>query len=157
MNYAQLDSPIGLLLLAADEHGLRTVQMPDGEEAAQPAASWSKNESDMQRYCQQLRKYFDGRLTAFDLPLAPQLTDFQSRVIDQLKDIPFGATRSYGELAKILNQPTAARAVGTACGRNPIPIIIPCHRVVAGNGALTGFAGGIERKRWLLQHEGLAV
>ncbi len=157
MNYAQLDSPIGLLLLAADEQGLREVHMPDGEEPVQPQAHWVLNAQAMRPYCQQLTDYFAGNLDAFDLPLAPHLTPFQSRVIEQLKGIPFGQTRSYGELAKVLNQPTAARAVGAACGRNPIPIIIPCHRVVAGNGALTGFAGGIDRKRWLLRHEGLAV
>ncbi|MGJ8669664.1 MAG: methylated-DNA--[protein]-cysteine S-methyltransferase [Oceanococcus sp.] len=157
MNYTLLDSPIGLLLLTADEQGLRSVHMPNGDKPAQAEAGWSKNASLMQPYCEQLNAYFEGRLKAFDLPLAPQLSAFQSRVIDQLKNIPFGVTRSYGELATILQQPTAARAVGTACGRNPIPIIIPCHRVVGGSGALTGFAGGIERKRWLLRHEGLDV
>ena len=102
----------------------------------------------------QLTAYFAGRLRAFDLPLAPNGTDFQRRVWVELTKIPFGTTVSYGELARRLSNAAAVRAVGAANGRNPIPIIVPCHRVIGSNGSLTGFGGGLPRKQWLLRHEG---
>jgi len=102
----------------------------------------------------QLADYFAGRRRDFDLPLVLTGTDFQKRVWHALLTIPFGETRSYGWLARKIRRPTASRAVGAANGANPIPIIIPCHRVIGSNGALTGFGGGIEIKKFLLEHEG---
>lgn len=102
----------------------------------------------------QLMEYFDGTRTTFDLPLEPSGTEFQLRVWELLRRIPYGVTTSYGVLARKLGDPQKSRAVGAANGANPIPIIVPCHRVVGSNGELTGFGGGLERKRWLLEHEG---
>jgi methylated-DNA-[protein]-cysteine S-methyltransferase len=101
-----------------------------------------------------LEEYFARARTTFDLPLDPSGTAFQRRVWDALRAIPYGATTSYGELARRLGDPRATRAVGTANGQNPIPIIVPCHRVIGAHGELTGFGGGLDRKRWLLEHEG---
>jgi methylated-DNA-[protein]-cysteine S-methyltransferase len=102
----------------------------------------------------QLTEYFAGSRQSFDLPLEPEGTEFERKVWDLLRAIPFGATTSYGALAKQLGDLTLARAVGAANGANPIPIIVPCHRVIGSNGDLVGFGGGIERKEWLLKHEG---
>ena len=102
----------------------------------------------------QLVAYFAGRLRVFEIPLAPNGTEFQRRVWTALTKIPFGTTISYGDLARRLRNSAAVRAVGAANGRNPIPIIVPCHRVIGSNGSLTGFGGGLDRKRWLLEHEG---
>jgi methylated-DNA-[protein]-cysteine S-methyltransferase len=104
---------------------------------------------------QQLAAYFSGQLTEFDLPLQVQGTIFQRWVWDALKTIPYGTTMSYGELAQYLGQPKASRAVGLANGRNPVSIIVPCHRVIGANGKLTGYGGGLEHKQWLLSHERL--
>jgi len=102
----------------------------------------------------QLDEYFAGTRTSFDLPLDAEGTAFERRVWDLLRVIPYGTTTSYGELARRLGEPKDARAVGAANGKNPIPIVVPCHRVIGANGDLTGFGGGLERKRWLLEHEG---
>ena len=102
----------------------------------------------------QLQAYFDGRLTAFDLPVAPAGTNFQQRVWQRLMAIPFGHTLSYGQLAETIQPTTSPRAIGNAVGRNPISIVLPCHRVLGSRGDLTGFAGGLDRKEWLLTHEG---
>ena len=102
----------------------------------------------------QLQAYFYGRLTAFDLPVAPACTNFQQRVWQRLMAIPFGHTLSYGQLAETLQPPTSPRAIGNAVGRNQISIVLPCHRVLGSRGDLTGFAGGLDRKEWLLTHEG---
>ncbi|WP_110665051.1 methylated-DNA--[protein]-cysteine S-methyltransferase [Salinicola halophilus] len=111
--------------------------------------------SETTRECiRQLQAYFAGELQRFELPLAPRGTDFQQRVWHALATIPWGETRSYRELAVAIDRPTASRAVGMANGRNPLAIVVPCHRVIGTNGTLTGYAGGLERKRWLLQHEG---
>ena len=106
---------------------------------------------------QQLSEYLARTRTSFDLPLAPSGTAFQRRVWDALRAIPYGTTTSYGELARRLGDASATRAVGAANGKNPIPIIVPCHRVVGSRGELTGFGGGLDRKRWLLEHEGVAL
>jgi methylated-DNA-[protein]-cysteine S-methyltransferase len=103
---------------------------------------------------EQLEEYFAGTRTAFDLPLAADGSAFERRVWDLLRTLPYGTTTSYGVLARRLGDAKATRAVGAANGRNPIPIIVPCHRVVGARGELTGFGGGLERKRWLLEHEG---
>jgi methylated-DNA-[protein]-cysteine S-methyltransferase len=107
----------------------------------------------LQRASRQLAEYFAGRRRQFDLPLLPVGTAFQRRVWQALRQIPFGATASYREIARAIGQPTACRAVGGANGRNPIPIVIPCHRVIGAGGALVGFSAGLQRKVWLLEHE----
>jgi methylated-DNA-[protein]-cysteine S-methyltransferase len=144
-----VDSPIDPLMLVGDETGLRELQMaphrppPDAVEDAGSLAAAAA----------QLEAYFAGELTAWELALAPVGTAFQQKVWAALRDIPYGVTTTYGELAVGLGQPTAARAVGLANGRNPIAVIQPCHRVIGANGSLTGFGGGLDRKRWLLDHE----
>jgi methylated-DNA-[protein]-cysteine S-methyltransferase len=144
-----VDSPIDPLTLVGDETGLRELWMegrsapPDAVEDAGP----------LKEAAEQLEAYFAGELTAWDLRLVPVGTEFQLRVWAALRDIPYGRTATYGELAAGLGQPTAARAVGLANGRNPISVIQPCHRVIGADGSLTGFGGGLPRKRWLLQHE----
>lgn len=105
----------------------------------------------------QLKDYFSGRREEFDLPLAPEGTDFQMKVWNALTKIPFGQSRTYGQIAKSIRRPEASRAVGAACGRNPIPIVIPCHRVVGSTGKLIGFGGGLPMKEWLLTHEGISL
>lgn len=107
----------------------------------------------LDRAAEQLAAYFAGELTAFDLPLAPAGTEFQQKVWSQLRAIPYGETRTYGELATKLRRPTASRAVGAANGKNPLGIVVPCHRVIGASGDLTGYAGGLPMKKWLLAHE----
>ncbi len=115
--------------------------------------AWRRDEGPFTETCAQLTEYFAGQLHEFDVRLAPAGTEFQKRVWDELYRIPFGASISYGELARRIGQPTASRAVGAANGRNPISIIVPCHRVIGANGTLTGYGGGMDRKKWLLEHE----
>lgn len=107
----------------------------------------------LERLAFQLREFFEGSRTEFDLPLSPEGTDFQKKVWAELRKIPFGATRTYQQIALAMGRPEATRAVGAANGANPIPIVVPCHRVIGANGALTGFGGGLPIKRWLLEHE----
>ena len=148
-------SPVGDLTMVASEHGLAAllwenddptrVRLSRGEEAPTHPL--------LQEVARQLQEYFSGRLISFDLPLDFNGTEFQKSVWAALLHIPFGETRSYGEIARDIGRPSASRAVGAANGRNPLSIIAPCHRVVGSTGALTGFAGGIEVKRHLLDHE----
>ena len=107
----------------------------------------------MEQSEQQFRAYFQGQLQHFDLPLAPKGSTFQHTVWQHLRDVPYGRTKSYGDIAKALGKPSAARAVGAAIGRNPLAIVVPCHRIIGADGALTGFASGLDRKRWLLALE----
>ncbi len=151
--YAHLPSPIGALLLAGDGEGLRLISFPEGSRAVGPAAGWRRDDALFAGVSAQLRAYFAGELQEFDVPLAPAGTRFQSAVWAALRRIPYGETASYGEVAGMIGRPTACRAVGAANGANPIPIIVPCHRVVGSSGALTGFGGGVETKRFLLDHE----
>jgi methylated-DNA-[protein]-cysteine S-methyltransferase len=154
MNYCYLDTPIGKLLLAGDEDALRVIQFPKNGKPGNPAADWRESaRGALQETVRQLREYFSGRRTEFDLPLAPEGTDFQRRVWRQLQGIPYGKTISYGELAKRVGNPKASRAVGGANGCNPLPIVIPCHRVIGANGKLTGFGGGLPIKQALLELE----
>ena len=149
MHFHTIDSPIGRLLLTGDAHGLTGLHMEpfdiDPGWRADPAA-FADAEA-------QLREYFAGGLTAFDLPLAPCGTPFQRDVWEKLREIPYGETATYGEIAAAIGKPWASRAVGAANGRNPIAVIVPCHRVIGANGTLTGYAGGLERKRKLLELE----
>jgi methylated-DNA-[protein]-cysteine S-methyltransferase len=154
---ATIDSPIGPLVVEASESGVRSVRLP-GESLAVPPADPGAVRSDaarahLDRTVRQLGEYFAGERTEFDLDLDPVGTEFQCSAWAALRTIPFGETVSYGEQAARMGDRRKARAVGAANGRNPIPIIVPCHRVVGADGTLTGFAGGIEMKAWLLAHE----
>ena len=144
-----IQTPIGELTLTASEQALTGVYFP----GRGGQGKHGRNEI-LERAAQQLSEYFARARTTFDLPLEAAGTEFERRVWALLREIPFGSTTSYGALARRLGEPKDARAVGAANGKNPIPIIVPCHRVVGANGDLTGFGGGIDRKRWLLEHEG---
>lgn len=147
----RLSTPIGELTLTASDTALTGVRFPG---TGQPAGSTN---AVLARACEQLEEYFAGTRTTFDLPLDASGSEFERRVWAALLTIPYGTTTSYGALARRLGDQRATRAVGAANGKNPIPIIVPCHRVVGANGELTGFGGGIERKRWLLEHEGVLL
>jgi methylated-DNA-[protein]-cysteine S-methyltransferase len=149
MNMITLPSPLGVLRLYAHADELCGVYLPDQDA---PAAS-RRASPVLSAAAAQLVEYFGGGRRTFDLPLAPRGTGFQELVWRALTAIPFGETRSYGELARTIGRPAASRAVGAANGRNPISIIVPCHRVVASSGQLTGYAGGLAAKKWLLEHE----
>lgn len=158
-----IDSPIGTLTAAATDAGLtallfeRNRHGPSDAEAARwrrAAEASAPAARVLEGARSQLGAYFARALTAFGLPLAPRGTPFQLRVWRALRDIPYGETVSYAEIARRIGAPDAVRAVGAANGRNPVSIIVPCHRVIGANGSLTGYGGGIERKRWLLAHEG---
>jgi methylated-DNA-[protein]-cysteine S-methyltransferase len=153
ISYTQIESPLGSLLLAADEAGLRQIRFVHGRQPASPDPSWQKNSTPLQPTIDQLRAYFAAELQAFDLELAPEGTPFQLSVWRKLCEIPFGKTISYGELAQRIGNPKASRAVGLANGSNPIPIVIPCHRVIGSNGKLTGYGGGLSIKEKLLALE----
>jgi methylated-DNA-[protein]-cysteine S-methyltransferase len=150
----RIDSPLGPLRLLADDHGLRGIYMQRhrGEPLAS-GASDSPSHPILLESVEQLREYFAGARRVFDLPLAAEGTEFQRRVWQALMTIEFGQTCSYGELARAIGQPSASRAVGAANGRNPLSIVVPCHRVIGADGSLTGYGGGEANKRWLLEHE----
>jgi len=153
--YCLLDSPIGPLTLAADDSGLRVVEFPENRHPAKRDATWVEAEHPvLAETRRQLGEYFAGRRQTFDLPLAPRGTPFQLAVWRALAEIPHGQTWSYGQLARHLGRPQAMRAVGAANGRNPLPIVLPCHRVIGTSGALTGFGGGLPTKQFLLELEG---
>lgn len=154
--YSRIDSPIGELTLTGDGHALTGLYMDNQRHGVTPDADWQRDDALFTDAREQLAAYFAGERQTFDLALAPTGTDFQRRVWQALRDIGFGQTESYGALARRIGAPKASRAVGLANGRNPISIIVPCHRVIGANGRLTGYGGGIERKRWLLAHEGHA-
>jgi methylated-DNA-[protein]-cysteine S-methyltransferase len=148
----RITSPIGWLRLTSNGTALTRVSIADGEDTNDPDVA-SDADAVLSIAREQLDAYFDMRLTRFDLPLEPRGTGFQLRVWESLRAIPFGETISYAELARRIDNPKAVRAVGAANGRNPLMIVVPCHRVIGADGSLTGFGGGIERKRWLLDHE----
>lgn len=151
--YDILDTPIGPLLLVGGRRGLRTIDFPHNGRPAMPAVGIARDAEPLAAAAQQLREYFAGERREFDLVLDLQGTPFQREVWTALLQIPNGSTWSYGELAQHLGRPNASRAVGAANGANPIPVIVPCHRVIGANGSLTGFGGGLPIKRWLLDHE----
>ncbi|WP_258093663.1 methylated-DNA--[protein]-cysteine S-methyltransferase [Salipiger pentaromativorans] len=151
--YCHTDSPVGRLLLAGDTGALHFLSFPSGHKSFGPHPDWVFAEAPFAEVRRQLDGYFSGSLRHFDLPLKLSGTAFQNRVWTLLAEIPFGETRSYGEQARALGAPKASRAVGAANGNNPLPIILPCHRVVGANGALTGFGGGLPVKQYLLRHE----
>ena len=154
MNYCYLESPIGTLLIAGDHDAVHRIEFPKNGKPGRPESGWQESsEGAVGEAARQLREYFAGSRTDFDLPLAPDGTPFQRSVWKRLQDIPYGETISYGELAKRVGNPKASRAVGAANGSNPLPIVIPCHRVIGANGKLTGFGGGLPTKEALLTLE----
>ena len=154
MKYDYIDTPIGRLLVAASDAGLAHVRFDDDERDAVIAPDWRRDRAGVADAWMQLSEYFAGERRVFDLPLAaPYGTAFQRRVWSVLPAIPYGQTIHYGELARRTGNPKASRAVGAANGANPLPIVVPCHRVIGANGTLTGFGGGLPTKRWLLEHE----
>jgi methylated-DNA-[protein]-cysteine S-methyltransferase len=153
MKYAWMESPVGKLLLARDEAGLRSVSFATSNRADVVREDWVADRVALRDVERQLRDYFAGELREFDLQLAPVGTEFQLRVWRELRAIPYGETISYGELAKRVGNVQASRAVGLANGCNPIAIIVPCHRVIGGDGSLTGFGGGLRNKEILLDLE----
>jgi methylated-DNA-[protein]-cysteine S-methyltransferase len=154
MKYTYLDNRLGRLLLAADEGGVRLISFQTEKNPPEPEEDWIEDAHALASVVEQLEAYLDGRLEEFDLPLAPEGTDFQLQVWQELQNIPYGTTISYGELAGRIGNPKAVRAVGTANGSNPLPIVIPCHRVIGADGSLTGYGGGLEIKEALLSLEG---
>jgi methylated-DNA-[protein]-cysteine S-methyltransferase len=151
--YTYMDSPVGRLLLAGNEKELRHISFPRGKGALKPERGWVPKEEPFREAIRQLQAYFAGTLKEFDLPLAPQGTPFQRAVWQVLRSIPYGATASYGQIARRIGKPKAMRAVGAANGRNPLPIVVPCHRVIGSDGSLTGFGGGLTTKQKLLDLE----
>lgn len=152
--YKRIESPLGPLLLVADDGGLRQILFVNGRHPVQPQAAWRQQQTaPLAETVRQLNAYFAGELEQFDLPLAPEGTPFQLDVWRRLCDIPYGQTISYGALAQAMGNPNACRAVGLANGSNPIPIVIPCHRVIGSNGKLTGYGGGLPIKEKLLALE----
>ena len=153
MYYCYLDTPIGELLLAGDSDALGLVGFPEGAMRREPAPDWIYNEKPFAAAIRQLNEYFAGKRKDFDLPLRLDGTEFQMLVLQELRRIPYGETASYRDVAERIGRPKAMRAVGAANGRNPIPIIVPCHRVIGSHGELTGFGGGLATKEALLRLE----
>jgi methylated-DNA-[protein]-cysteine S-methyltransferase len=147
-----LETPVGTLRLAAEGDALVALELP-GRERSGPASAGARRHPVLRRAAEQLAEWFAGERRDFDLPLRPAGTPFQEEVWRALLAIPYGATESYAALAARVGRPGAARAVGAANGRNPIAIVVPCHRVIGASGALTGYGGGLPLKRWLLAHE----
>jgi methylated-DNA-[protein]-cysteine S-methyltransferase len=157
MIYRYIDSPIGQLLLAGDGDGLKTIGFQQGKGQVTVEPGWDAVSDCFVDAEAQLREYFDGQRRHFELKLAPAGTPFQLAVLTALQAIPHGETRSYRDIAAQIGRPQAVRAVGAANARNPLPIVIPCHRVIGADGSLTGFGGGLETKRFLLELEGVAL
>ena len=153
MDYRYLDTPVGPLLLVREGRDLRLISFKNGRCPQRPDPSWHESANAFDDVASQLMEYFAGQRQRFELPLAPEGTPFQQRVWRALQDIPYGVTISYAQLAGRIGQPTASRAVGLANGRNPLPIVIPCHRVIGASGALTGYGGGVPIKERLLALE----
>ena len=170
MIYGFLETPVGRLLVARDTTGVRLIHFdgpakggpakggpakagPCVRKRFRPAAGWERHDRAFDDVATQLKEYFDGRRRVFELPLAPEGTPFQLRVWNALIEIPYGETISYGELAARIGDRSASRAVGLANGSNPLPIVIPCHRVIGSNGKLTGYGGGLPIKQQLLTLE----
>jgi len=152
--YTYHPSPLGDLLLAGDADSLHLISFPSGKKTVRHAAHWRRDDALFAQAAGQLDAYFAKELTRFDLPLTLDGSAFQNAVWHALATIPYGETATYGALAGHLGRPKASRAVGAANGANPLPIVLPCHRVIGANGTLTGFGGGMEAKRFLLELEG---
>ena len=145
-----IECPVGLIEVEASDTGVTSVAFVDVPQTVLPNAV-------TEQAIEQLKAYLAGDRTEFDLKLAPVGTEFQAQVWTELQKIPYAALRSYSDIARNMGNPRAVRAVGAANGKNPIAIIVPCHRVIGADGQLTGYAGGLERKAWLLQHEGAII
>jgi len=152
--YMYIDSPVGKLLLAGKNEVIHYLSFSSGKMHFQPKPDWQYNPATLSQARQQIAAYFAGQLKQFDLAIAPNGSVFQMQVLDALQQIPFGEMRSYKDIAHTIGRPQSMRAVGAANGRNPIPLIIPCHRVIGANGSLTGFGGGVDTKAFLLRLEG---
>lgn len=152
-NYRRISSPIGELLLAGKGNVLEILGFPEGKGVVEIPAGWQQNDAAFSDVVEQLAEYFAGTRQTFNLKLNPAGTAFQLSVLEALKTIPYGQTMSYQDIANRIGKPKAVRAVGAANGRNPIPIIIPCHRVIGSDGSLTGFGGGLPAKQFLLNLE----
>lgn len=157
MTHTTIDSPIGELTLVARDGALSGVYMPEHRPAPDPAGFGDRDDAVFADAVRQLAEYWAGDREAFELPLDPAGSPFQLRVWDALREIPYGETRSYAQVAAAAGSPRAVRAVGTACRRNPLPVAIPCHRVVRSDGALGQYVGGVEAKQRLLRIEGAGV
>ena len=152
-SYIEFESPIGTLLLAGNRDVLTHLGFQEGPRPTDIEDDWVEDGKPFEHVRGQLDQYFAGALQTFDVNLAPQGTEFQQQVWNALRSIPYGATTSYGEIAERIGNSKAARAVGAANGQNPIPIIVPCHRVIGSSGSLTGFGGGLPIKQHLLALE----
>lgn len=153
MYYSQYDSPIGQLLLVGDGENIHKIVFPGDQRSTEPDKAWEPDSAVFNSLAEQLDAYFAGSLQEFNVSLSPDGTEFQRSVWDALLKVDYGNTCSYRDIAGVIGKPSASRAVGAANGANPIPIVIPCHRVIGANGTLTGFAGGLLTKHWLLSHE----
>jgi len=153
VTYTIMNSLLGRILVARSAAGLTCINFQDGTQAKAPQAGWREDASALAEATEQLAAYFRGELRHFDLPLAPEGTPFQHQVWQAMQAIPYGHTRAYRDLALLLGRPQAARAVGGASSRNPLPVVVPCHRVVGRDGSLTGYAGGLHFKEALLDLE----
>jgi methylated-DNA-[protein]-cysteine S-methyltransferase len=154
MKYSYVDTPIGRMLVTRDEQGITGLDLPNGRRPRRVLADWQRDDAAFEDVRTQLTEYFAGMRREFDLPLHMIGAAFQRRVWEALCAIPYGETTSYGKIAAAIGEPGSARAVGAANGQNPVPIIVPCHRVIGADGSLTGYGGGLPTKRWLLEHEG---
>ena len=157
MWFDEFKSPIGKLRVAVDERGLRYVLFDSNKHPPKHISDWLRDCSPTRQAREQLLQYFAGEIKTFELAISFDGTEFQQRTWNQLASIPYGKTWSYSDLAIRVGSPKAVRAVGSANGRNPIPIVLPCHRVIGSNGSLTGFGGGLPIKKWLLEHEGVRL
>ena len=157
MRYSTMESPLGRLLFAGRQGNLELISLPQGKGSMAPKADWIEDRNAFTAAMEQMQEYFARKRRRFELVLAPRGTDFQLRVWWALAEIPYGETVTYGELARRLERPSASRAVGAANGSNPLPIVLPCHRVIGADGSLTGYGGGLEAKRFLLDLEGASL
>lgn len=153
LRYCFMESLVGQLLVAGDEEGLRYISFLKEKKRITPEKEWIEDRHFLREAVRQLDTYFSGRLKEFTVKLLPQGTPFQLSVLKALQGVPYGETVSYGEIARRIGKPKASRAVGAAIARNPLPIVIPCHRVIGSNGSLTGFGGGLDIKQILLDLE----
>jgi len=152
-HYCYMDSPIGLLMLAGCKNGLHLINFPSGSQKRKPMPNWQADKNMFAQARAQLAAYFSGTLQIFTIPLILEGSPFQKQVWTALQKVPYGELASYGDIAKALGKPGAARAVGGANNANPIPIIVPCHRIIGADKSLTGFGGGLPIKKFLLDHE----
>jgi methylated-DNA-[protein]-cysteine S-methyltransferase len=153
MRYSYVESPLGDLLVTRDDYGLNGLCLPTGRYRQRVHDEWERDDDAFDDVRRELDEYFAGTLQDFTVPLSPRGSTFQKQVWQALSEIPYGETTSYGKVAASIGHPDGARAVGVANGQNPIPIIVPCHRVIGADGSLTGYGGGLDAKRWLLDHE----